>query len=470
MIMKLTDKHQDNLLQISKRMHDYYNKNRRIRIYRGASNSTRVLSFKKDAIIDISHLDQVLAVNKKEACAIVEPNVPMDKLVDETLKYGLIPPVVMEFPGITVGGGIQGGSGESSSFRWGTFDEICLEYEVVLGNGKIVKASKKENADLFYGLASSYGSIGIITGITMKLIPAKKFVKLTYLRVDGPKKIVEAISSQTKKKIEYIDAILFSKNCGAVMTGVLTDEADLRVTTFSRAIDEWFYLHAKNVVKKYQKWEEIVPIKEYFFRYDRGAFWAGKAIFQTARFPFNRLTRAMLNPIFKTRSLYRLLQALKTPQQAITQDLILPERSVEKFLNFVDLKTKFYPIWLCPLKSTVNEFMSPTFLKGNLVMDVGVWQRPKWSVENLISFNREIEKQIRKLGGRKVLYAHCYYHKKNFWSIYDFGKYNKLREKYFAKKTLPNIFEKVIVKERYKTSYLGGLISLIKSPANFPVD
>jgi delta24-sterol reductase len=38
----------------------------------------------------------------------------MDRLVQTTLKYGLIPPVVMELPGITVGGGYAGTPGESS--------------------------------------------------------------------------------------------------------------------------------------------------------------------------------------------------------------------------------------------------------------------------------------------------------------------------------------------------------------------
>lgn len=450
-------------------MQDNYKQNKKVRIYRGASNSTRVLSFKKNGILDISDLDRVIKVNRDEKYVIVEPNVPMDKLVAETLKYGLIPPIVMEFPGITVGGGIQGGSGESSSFKWGTFDNLFLEYQVVLGNGKIVKASEKESRDLFFGLASSYGSIGIITCAKLRLIPAKKFVQLTYLRVNGAKEMVKVVKSQTRKKVEYIDAILFSKNCGVVMVGTLSDKKDLPIATFSKLTDEWFYLHAEKIAKKYERWEELIPVKEYFFRYDRGAFWVGKYIFRTVNVPFNRLTRALFNPIFKTRSLYRFLQALKTPQNSLTQDLILPYQNVERFLNFVDQKTKIYPIWLCPLKPATKEFMSPTYIKGNLVIDVGVWQRQNKDVSTLISLNRELEKQVKILGGRKVLYAHCYYPEKEFWSIYDFGKYNKLREKYFAKRTLPDIFEKVIVKERYKTSYLGGLISIIKSPINFPV-
>jgi FAD/FMN-containing dehydrogenase len=58
----------------------------------------------------------------------------MDKLVEATLEYGLIPPVVMEFPGITVGGGYAGSAGESSSFKYGYFDQTVNSVEIVLAN------------------------------------------------------------------------------------------------------------------------------------------------------------------------------------------------------------------------------------------------------------------------------------------------------------------------------------------------
>jgi FAD/FMN-containing dehydrogenase len=62
-------------------------------------------------MVDTSAMTHVLKVDTKRKVALVEPNVPMDRLVEETLKYGLIPPVVMEFPGITVGGGFAGTAG-----------------------------------------------------------------------------------------------------------------------------------------------------------------------------------------------------------------------------------------------------------------------------------------------------------------------------------------------------------------------
>jgi len=44
-------------------------------------------------------LKNVLKVDREKKVAWVEPNVAMDELVAETLKYGLVPKVVMEFPG-----------------------------------------------------------------------------------------------------------------------------------------------------------------------------------------------------------------------------------------------------------------------------------------------------------------------------------------------------------------------------------
>lgn len=47
----------------------------------------------------------MLQFNAAEKTVLVEPNVPMDKLVEATLAQGFLPKVVMELPNITVGGG-----------------------------------------------------------------------------------------------------------------------------------------------------------------------------------------------------------------------------------------------------------------------------------------------------------------------------------------------------------------------------
>ena len=75
----------------------------------------------------------------------------MDKLTEETMRHGLVPPVVPEFSGITAGRAAQGGAKESSSFKYGTVHDCCLEYEIILGNRELVTASREKNSVLLLG-------------------------------------------------------------------------------------------------------------------------------------------------------------------------------------------------------------------------------------------------------------------------------------------------------------------------------
>lgn len=95
------------------------------RISHGSTNSTRDPALhKKNYALDTSALCHVLKVDTVAKTALVEANVPMDRLVHATMRYDLVPPVVMDFPGITVGGGFSGTSGESSSFKHGFFNHV----------------------------------------------------------------------------------------------------------------------------------------------------------------------------------------------------------------------------------------------------------------------------------------------------------------------------------------------------------
>ncbi len=467
--MKTTRQHQLKLEDLSRQMRENYRQNKKVRIYHGTTNSTRIQEFKKDQTVDISHFDQIIFLNKKEKYAVVESNVSMDKLVTETLKYGLIPPVVMEFPSITVGGGIQGGAGESSGFRYGLFNNCFTNYEVILGNGAVFETTPKKNPDLFYGVAGTYGSLGIISAAQIKLIEAKKFVKLSYQRTNSFEETVELVKKQTNQKFDYIDAIIFSKHQGLVMAGELVNTADLPVRTFSKSTDPWFYLQAETITKNRQAWQELIPLTDYLFRYDRGAFWSGKSVFQRFNLPFNRLTRFLFNPIFKTKTMFRFMQAMKTSQLSLIQDVCLPQDTAVDFLNYLDKKLKIYPLWICPDKPSQKENFAPTFLTTDLVINIGVWGRVRGNYSQILKINRDFENKVTSLSGRKALYGHSYYSEEEFWRIYNKKDYQTLRSKYHAKNTLFDVYEKVIVTKEYKSSAFKGLWSVLTSPKKLPV-
>ena len=244
------EQHTQKINKLAEQISDAFREKKQLYIFHGDSHTTRDISEEKK-FIDISNLDQILEINFKERYAIVEPNVTMEKLVLESFKKGLIPLIVTEFPQITIGGAISGGAGESSSFKYGGVHSICDEYEVVLGNGQITQVSLLKNSDLFCGLSCSYGSLGIVTKIKIRLIEAKNFVQLNYFSINSFSELTEIISLKAKEQIDFLDAIMFSKDEGVVMVGKMVCNLpdSIKARTFSKSLDDWFFIRAREKMR-----------------------------------------------------------------------------------------------------------------------------------------------------------------------------------------------------------------------------
>lgn len=222
------DTHKAEVARLAERVRIFQQASIPFRIYHGSTLSTRESARKKNEIIDTSRLNHVLKFNKQEKTVLVEPNVPMDALVDATLAEGLLPKVVMELPNITVGGGFAGTSGESSSFRYGLFDRGIRGIEIVLGNGDILWATNERDdphRDLFFACAGSCGTLGVVTLLEMELIDAKAYVELEYKAVGSVREAVDVLQeAEEDASVDYIDGILYSMDSGAIMIGRLQDE------------------------------------------------------------------------------------------------------------------------------------------------------------------------------------------------------------------------------------------------------
>lgn len=467
---RLARNHDLAVTTISQRVKHFHAENQPFRIYHGSTNSTRVLNFDRERIVDTSSLDHVLHVDTEQELCVVEPNVRMDTLVDATLRYGLVPKVVMELRAITVGGGFSGTSGESSSYRFGFFEDIIQGIEIVLGDGSIVNARRRiqgqeheesgENEDLLEAAAGSFGTFGVVTKLEVALMKARKYVSLEVRPRRSVKETIDALELATEEeKIDYVDGILFGNHLGVVMVGKLTDEPtkDAPIVRFSRARDQWFYRYVEKRLDKSKTKDDWsftvnVPIVDYYFRYDRGAFWGGKWVFKFFYTPFNRVTRFILDPLLHTQVMFHALHESGLGNQNIIQDIGFPRSTVEKFIEYIDHSLGLYPLWLCPLKKGNSLPLRPRTgceagdraLREELLVNVGIWG-PGPRVENqFVKLNRDIEKRTKELYGAKCLYARAYYTEDEFWSIYDRTKYDALREKYHAK-GLPSVCEKVNV-------------------------
>lgn len=464
--------HREKVRRIQDDMRRFFATKKKVRIYHGGTNSTRPLPHQKGSVLDICAFTEVLSIDADEEAAWVEPNVSMKALVDATLAQGLIPPVVMELRSITVGGGIQGGAGESSSFRFGLFHDNCLAFEAMLGNGDIVMCSPAENPDLFTGIPCTYGTIAVITAVKLKLIKAKPYVRLSYNRVKNHAEAINHIKANTlHPTVDFIDAIMFTRTLGTVMTGSFTETTDTRPLQHTlRMQDDWFYLQAQKITQRHTYAETTLPIRDYLFRYNRGAFWTGRYGFELIHLPFVRILRCILSPIFKTRILYRLLHTTGISQRYLIQDCSLPQETILPFLNFLDSEIGIYPLWICPLRPPQAVAAGTyDFLNTELMINVGVWGKANLPYTTFVALNRKLEAIVTQLKGCKVLYAHSYYTKEEFWNIYRRDFYEQLRKRAFAHAVFPDLYDKVVIKQPVKPTILIGLIKGLLPPYRLPL-
>jgi Delta24-sterol reductase len=450
------DCHNTAVKKISERVKEFYDQKKAFRIYHGSTNTTRRSTRPPNTTVDLSSMKNVLSVSADTSTALVEPNVPMDALVAETLKHGLVPPVVMEFPGITAGGAFAGTGGESSSFRWGTFDRIVDRIEIVLTNGDVVWASDEERADLFNGSAGAFGTLGVITLLEVKLIPAKsQIVELRYHPFRSAAEATAKFREYCKENAgwEYVDGIMYSNDSGVVVTGnLLAEDTDKKVTArYSRAKDNWYYSDVQEKLEtRPEGWEDIVPIEDYLFRYDRGAFWCARHTFDYLGLPFNGITRWLFDGFMHTRALFNALHATGSIIRSIIQDICIPAKNLDVFVAYSTLEFDIWPLWLCPMRPNASRGIFQlslakdgvdVALTDDLWINVGLWgQAPR--VEEAVAVNRRLERVVQDIGGYKWLYAQTFYTEDEFWSIYPIEEYDALRNKYHAT-SLPSAYDKV---------------------------
>jgi FAD/FMN-containing dehydrogenase len=438
----------------------------RFRINHGSSNSTRPTS--TGNLLDISCLNNVLFISKGdpdhgfESWCLAEPNVPMDKLVEATIPHGLVPPVVMEFPGITVGGGFSGTSGESSSFRHGFFSDNVHEVEIILGDGQVVKASNENHPDLFHAAAGALGTLGIVTAVKMRLVPAKRFVHVRYTRLGSFPDAVSDLHKMKSGSFEYLDAILYSKHHGVAITGNPVDESMVphatRIKTFSNAADDWFYRHVRDKTRHLSPGsdvDEYVPLAEFLFRYDRGGFWVGEMGYDYFKnlIPFNGFMRWLLDDFSHTRTLYHALHATGVTRELVVQDVTVPWDNAAALIDHISEDLEIWPLWLCPLAGAQMPTFHPMTTKAAVagsgssgtsdeMLSIGLWGWGPKKLDQFVAKNRGLEAKLEELRGRKWLYANMFYTEEEFWRLYDREWYEELRERYHAT-NLVSIYDKI---------------------------
>ncbi|KAE9983197.1 hypothetical protein BLS_004826 [Venturia inaequalis] len=476
---KLLEEHLAGVQRIQTQVEKFHKEKKHFRVYHGSTSSTRPMSFTRDAIVDTSDMHRIFPVDTKTMTVKAEPNVPMDVLAAHCIAAGYVPKIVMEFKGITCGGGFAGMSGESSMYRYGLFQNTCCEIEIVLGDGTLEIANRERNPDLLREAGGSLGTFGIITLVTIELLHAKSHVQLEILPVSEPLDVPDIMETAcSDETIEYIDGIYFNRSSAVVMFGKMIDQSakDTRAPLLTTKQVHWFADTIEAHLKKHnnkistvtnsETKAQATPTKEnlrgaasevppvlltltdYLFRYDHGAFWGGKLAFKHFHVPQNRITRAIADPFLDSRTCYQALHKSGLADEYVVQDFGIPAGTVKQFMQYVATEMPECQIFLCPLKPAKDIEIDLRFneavakVRDQRIFGVGVYGRGPRNHEKFVELNRKLELRSSELLGSKLLYARTYFSEAEFWTVYKKDYYDEIRKKYRAE-TLPNVYDKL---------------------------
>lgn len=426
-----------------------------------ASISPGYRTYKKTSTQIKVNLFDILELDTKAMTVRCEPMVTMGDISHYLIPKGYTIPVVPEMDDLTIGGLLMGVGIEGSSHVHGLFAETCVEMEIILSSGEVMKCSKTENADVFDALPWSYGTLGFLASATIKIVPAKQWVHIKYTPCKtlaaGDKAFQEA--SCKKDPAQFVEALAYSKDTMVVMEANMCDDDKVDKSKTNRIalwFKPWFYKHVEKFLETGVA-EEYIPLRDYYHRHSKSIFWELELMCPLGNHPIFRWTFGAIMPpkvsflkLTQTKGLQEIYE-----KEHVIQDMLMPVTKLAATIEAFHEHYELYPLWICPHNHNNGKrgFLRPAKEPINenaadeMYVDIGAYGVPRACLEkrpfDVVDASRKVEDFVVRNRGFQMLYAECYQTKEEFEGMFDHAHYFAMREKLDAAVAFPTIFDKV---------------------------
>ncbi|KKW68078.1 2-hydroxyacid dehydrogenase [Lampropedia cohaerens] len=155
-------------------------------------------------VLSLRRMQTIRAIDRQNLSMTVDAGCILQNLQEAAAAEGLLFPLSLAAEGsCVIGGNLATNAGGTQVVRYGNTRDLCLGLEVVTADGAIwcgLSGLRKNNTgyDLKHLMIGSEGTLGIITGATMKLYPQPVATCCAWLAVDSLDHAVELLALSQK--------------------------------------------------------------------------------------------------------------------------------------------------------------------------------------------------------------------------------------------------------------------------------
>lgn len=356
---------------------------------RGLGRSYGDAALNKDnTLMLMERMNRFLAFDEKSGLLRAEAGASISEILSIFIPKGWFLPVTPGTKFTTLGGCFAADVHGKNHHVDGTFSRHVTEIELLIADGSRLRCSPTQNADLFWATAGGMGLTGIITEITLKLLPIEtSFISVTHHVASHYERLLSYFDNpecHDKYSVAWIDCLAKGNEMGRgiLMTGHHATRAEvaakwpnplqpakpgwLSVPCFfpSRTLNYWSVRAFNSVFYKTQSSKEhyLTSAESYFYPLDKINNWNriyGRRGFMQYQcvIPMENARKALpilLNRLSDSRrpSFLAVIKRfgqegsglLSFPREGITLALDLPyvDKSIFPFLDQLDYITLSY--------------------------------------------------------------------------------------------------------------------------------